>query len=262
MREGPPARRPPSGQGQPPAAPGWTALLPKEPPRLGTSCSFRQGCKRRERNRSSRQDGVGSRAGLSCSLACCSPGLGSTWNFRTFPYLVLARLALVPTQIASTVQIADVSGWAFHGPIEQKAKLRTPVGPRAKGAIYCPQPQRLIPDLPTTERSPLPRYIHSAVGRLHPLTRPPWRLPCLHSAQGQQCYLPALGGWRPGHPHGLSETQTPVRTGSGVSITARLRGSAQVLLLPVTGRRTHLMGRSAERGFLEPVWGPGSRAKC
>ena len=174
MREGPPARRPPSGQGQPlPAAPGWTALLLKEPPRLGTSCSFRQGCKRRERNRSSRQDGVGSRAGLSCSLACCSPGLGSTWNFRTFPYLVLARLALVPTQMASTVQIADVSGWAFHGPIEQKAKLRTPVGPRAKGAIYCPQPQRLIPDLPPTERSPLPRYIHSAVGRLHPPNPPP-----------------------------------------------------------------------------------------
>ena len=119
----------------------------------------------------------------------CSPGLGS-WNCRTFPYLMLARLALVPTQMASTVQI--VSGWAFHGPIEQKAKLRTPVGPRAEGAVYRPQPRRLIPDLPTTERSPLPRYVHSAVGSLHPPT-PPWRLPCLHSAQGQRCYLPALG---------------------------------------------------------------------
>lgn len=50
MREGPPARRPPSGQGQPPPpAPGWTALLPQEPARLRTSCSFRQGCKRRRK---------------------------------------------------------------------------------------------------------------------------------------------------------------------------------------------------------------------
>lgn len=80
------------------------------------------------------------------------------WNSRTFPYLTLARISFVSTQMASPVQTVGGSGWAFHGPIVQKAKLRTPAGPRAKGcAVYCPQPRCLIPDLPTTERSPPPR---------------------------------------------------------------------------------------------------------
>ena len=80
------------------------------------------------------------------------------WNSRTFPYLTLARISFVSTQMASPVQTVGGSGWAFHGPIVQKAKLRTPAGPQAKGcAVYCPQPRCLIPDLPTTERSPPPR---------------------------------------------------------------------------------------------------------
>ena len=158
------------------------------------------------------------------------------WNSGTFPYLTLARITFLPTQMASPVHTVGASGWASHGPSAQRAKLRTPAGPQAKRcAVYCPQPRCLIPDLPTAENSLPPRHIHPAVRNTLP--PPHWRLPCLHSSQGQWCYLPPLGGWRPGHPHGLSETQTPVRTGSGVSISARLRGSAQALLPPVAGRR-------------------------
>lgn len=194
------ARRPPSGQGQPPPpARGWTALLPQEPARLRTSCSFRQGCKRRRKKPFPKAGWSGQpplyhlrRPFLVTLLLLSRAWLHLAWNFRTFPYLTLVRLALVPTQMASSVQIVDVSGWAFHGPIEQKAKLRTPVGPRAKGAIYCPQLRCLIPDLLTTERSPLPQRVHSAV-RNPPPPPTPWRLPCLHGTQGQWCYLPALG---------------------------------------------------------------------
>lgn len=246
----------------PPPAQGWTAPLLQEPTCLRTSCSFRQGCKRRRKKPLPKAGWSGKPVLLSPreafpghSPAAPRAWLHLAWNFRTFPYLTLARITFVPTQMASPVQTVDGSGWAFHGPIVQKAKLRTPTGPRAKGcAIYCLQPQCLILDLPTTERSPPPRHVHSAVRNTHspnPLeaSRPP-QLP-------GAAVLPATpGGWRPGHPHGLSETQTPVRTGSGVSITARLRGSAQALLPPVAGR----MGRSGREGF--PGVGLGAWLLC
>lgn len=158
------------------------------------------------------------------------------WNSRTFPYLTLARISFVSTQMASPVQTVGGSGWAFHGPIVQKAKLRTPAGPRAKGcAVYCPQPRCLIPDLPTTERSPPPRTSTLQSGTPRP--PPPLESSLPPQLPGAVVLSATPGGWRPGHPPGLSETQTPVRTGSGVSISARLRGSAQALLPPVAGRR-------------------------
>lgn len=96
------------------------------------------------------------------------------------------------TQMASTVQMRDHSGWAFHGPVVQMTKLRTPSWPPSPGCAVSRLPRAPVPRPCFPEHLEVPAALAHLLCRQAPPTSCPPRAQPAGDSQTSKDRLPAL----------------------------------------------------------------------